>query len=107
MKSAAEQSGRSGGHRLGRKRGLDRDRLPAVVDYYRPIFGELRFNASGWAQVRCVFHVDQHASLTIHQGRGAFRCFACAARGGDVLAFEMLRTGADFKSAVRALGAWR
>jgi hypothetical protein len=90
-----------------RKRGFDRDRLTPVADYYRPVFGDLRFNASGWAQVRCVFHEEGHASLSIHRERGAFRCFACGARGGDVLAFEMLRSGADFKSAARALDAWR
>jgi hypothetical protein len=90
-----------------RKRGFDRNRLPLVADYYQPIFGQLRFNASGWANVRCVFHEDGHASLSIHRKRGAFRCFACGARGGDVLAFEMLRSRADFKSAARALGAWR
>jgi hypothetical protein len=90
-----------------RKRGFDRNRLPPVADYYRPVFGDLRFNASGWAQVPCVFHEDRHASLSIHRERGAFRCFACDARGGDVLAFEMRRFGADFKSAARALGAWR
>jgi hypothetical protein len=33
-----------------RKREFDRYRLPAVADYYRPVFGDLRFNASGWAQ---------------------------------------------------------
>jgi CHC2 zinc finger len=90
-----------------RKLGFDRNRLPTVADYYRPIFGDLRFNASGWAQVRCVFHEDGTASLSIHRERGAFRCFACGARGGDVLAFEMLRSGADFKGAAQALGAWR
>jgi hypothetical protein len=90
-----------------RKRGFDRNRLPPVADYYRPIFGDLRFNARSWARVRCVFHEDGHASLSIRRERGAFRCFACGARGGDVLAFEMLRSGADFKSAARALGAWR
>jgi hypothetical protein len=90
-----------------RKRGFDRYRLPPVADYYRPVFGELRFNASGWAQVRCLFHEDGHASLSIHREFGAFRWFACGARGGDTLAFEMLRSDADFKSAARALGAWR
>ena len=90
-----------------RKRGFDRNRLPTVTDYYRPILGELRFNASGWAQMRCVFHEDRHASLSIHRERGAFRCFACDTRGGDVLAFEMLRSVTDFKHAARALGAWR
>lgn len=101
---------RAAEHRPGRgmrRRGFDRTRLPPVADYYRPVFGELRFNVSGWMQVRCVFHEDRHASLSIHCGRGAFRCFACDARGGDLLAFEMLRTGADFKTAARALGAWR
>jgi DNA primase len=57
--------------------------------------------------VRCVFHKDGHASFSIHRERGAFRCFACDARGSDMLAFEMLRSGADFKSAAGALGAWR
>jgi CHC2 zinc finger len=90
-----------------RKREFDRNRLPTVAGYYQSIFGDLRFNASGWAQVRCVFHQDGTASLSIHRERGAFRCFACGARGGDVLAFEMLRSSADFKSAARALGVWR
>jgi hypothetical protein len=90
-----------------RKRGFDRNRLPTVADYYLPVFGDPRFNARGWAQVRCIFHEDGHASLSIHRERGAFRCFACGARGGDVLAFEMLRSGVDFKGAARALGAWR
>ena len=94
------------GHRR-RKGGLDPGRLPAVADYYRLVFGTLRFNATGWAQVRCVFHEDSHPSLSIHREHGAFRCFACGARGGDLLAFEMLHSGADFKTAVRALGAWR
>jgi DNA primase len=59
------------------------------------------------ASLTALFHEDGHASLSIHRERGAFRCFACGARGGDVLAFEMLRSGADFKRAARALGAWR
>lgn len=90
-----------------RKQGFDGNRLPAAIPYYQPIFGPLRFNASGWAQVRCIFHRDGHASLSIHRDRGAFMCFACGVCGGDVLAFEMLRSGANFKSAARALRAWR
>jgi hypothetical protein len=90
-----------------RKCGFDRNRLRTVESYYRPIFGPLRFNPSGWAQLGCIFHEDRHASLSIHREWGAFRCFACGARGGDLLAFEMLRSGTDFKSAARALGAWR
>ena len=101
---------RANGASLGRaecKRGFDVTRLPTVANYYQPIFGDVRFNASGWAQVRCIFHQDRHASLSIHCERGAFRCFGCGAHGGDLLAFEMMRSGANFKSATRALGAWR
>jgi CHC2 zinc finger len=89
------------------KCGFDRARLPAAITYYEPIFGSLRFNSRGWAQVRCIFHKDRHASLSIHRERGSFRCFACGARGADLLAFEMLRSGTSFKSAARTLGAWR
>jgi hypothetical protein len=37
---------------------------------------------------------------------GAFRCMACGARGGDVLAFFMQRHGVPFIAAAKALGAW-
>jgi hypothetical protein len=32
---------------------------------------------------------------------------SCGQKGGDVLAYEMKVTGADFLDAARALGAWR
>jgi hypothetical protein len=94
-------------HQQGRRERFDRSRLPDAAQYYSTMFGALRFNASGWAQVRCIFHDDGRASLSVHHERGAFRCFACNVRGGDLLAFEMLRSGADFKTAARALGAYR
>jgi len=89
------------------KRGLDRTRLPAAPDYYRSIFGELRPNGEGWAQVRCCFHEDNRPSLSVHTGRGAFTCFACGAKGGDLIDFVMRRDGLDFKGACKSLGAWR
>ncbi|NKC12146.1 MAG: molecular chaperone [Gammaproteobacteria bacterium] len=87
-------------------RGLDRECLPSVTEYFGPLFGRLRFNSGSWAQVRCVFHDDHHASLSIHRERGAFRCFARGVCGGDVIAFEMSKSDSDFKRAVRDLGAW-
>jgi len=90
-----------------RKRGLDRSRLPVPMDYYRAIFGELKPNGEGWALVRCSFHEDNRPSLSVHNGRGAFTCFACGVKGGDLIAFVMLRDGLDFKAACKALGAWR
>jgi len=89
------------------KRGLDRSRLPAASDYYQTIFGELRPNGEGWAVVRCCFHEESRPSLSIHSGRGAYNCFACGAKGGDLIDFAMRREGLDFKAACKALGAWR
>jgi hypothetical protein len=37
---------------------------------------------------------------------GGFRCMACGAHGGDVLAFHMQRYGLAFIEAAKALGAW-
>jgi hypothetical protein len=37
---------------------------------------------------------------------GGFYCFSCHARGGDIVAYLMLRDGIDFKNAAQLLGAW-
>jgi hypothetical protein len=37
---------------------------------------------------------------------GSFRCMACGASGGDVLAYEMQLTGGEFVDAAKSLGAW-
>jgi hypothetical protein len=82
-------------------------RLPHAEDYFATLFGPVRFNASGWALVRCCFHSpDNHPSMGIHRD-GGFKCHACGASGGSIINFEMLRSGTDFKTAVRDLGAQR
>jgi hypothetical protein len=66
-------------------------------------------NSNGYWQIRCPLHKDGHeqnASLSIHQVDGNFRCFACGAHGGDVLAFWMQLTCKSFKQAAQELGAW-
>jgi hypothetical protein len=64
------------------------------------------FNPAGWAKVHCVFHgPDKEPSLSIHRG-GGFRCFACDAKGSDVLEFEHLRTGRDRRAIAQSWGAW-
>jgi hypothetical protein len=66
-------------------------------------------NRAGYCLVKCPFHKngkEQHASLSIHQINGNYRCFACGAHGGDVLSLWMQYTGKPFKQAARELGAW-
>jgi hypothetical protein len=82
-----------------------RQRLPDPATYYRGVFERLgKMNAAGWSLVRCPFHPDQTASLSVQvvDARGGFTCFACGAKG-DLLAFHMRRTGLPFRDAVADL----
>ena len=82
-----------------------RDRLPTPADYYR----EQGLNLTGggeWKSAVCPFHDDTRPSLRVRLDTGAFRCMACGAKGGDVLAFHMQRHGLTFIEGAKALGAW-
>lgn len=61
---------------------------------------------TGWVTVKCLFHEDRTASLSINTENGGFCCHACGAKGGDVLAAHRLLTGDSFVEAAKALGAW-
>lgn len=79
-----------------------RDRLPNPAAYYAKVVSGLgTANAEGWAQGKCLFHEDTNASLSVHVGheRGGWRCFS-GCGGGDMVSFEMKRTGRSFKEAV-------
>ena len=84
-------------------------KYPDPVAYYEKIFGRLRFNSAGWAQVHCCLPShngpDREESLSLHCN-GGFNCFACGARGGDVLEHEHLPTGRDRRAIAQGWGAW-
>jgi DNA primase len=89
---------RSGGH-------FERTGLPEPVDYFEksgvPLIGR-----GSWRSALCPFHNDHSPSLRVNTETGAFRCMACGAKGGDVLAFHRKRYGLSFVQAARDLGAW-
>ncbi len=86
--------------------GFDRERLPDPCSYYELLGLVFRERRGAWRTTRCEFHGGKD-SMRINMHNGAFVCMAgCGARGGDVLAYEMARTGSDFITAARALGAW-
>jgi hypothetical protein len=93
---------------IQKKRQFDRSRLPLPVNYYTQQFPELKHKSlkSDWINVLCCFHNDTKPSLGIHLVSGGFYCFACQAKGGDVLAFHRLRYQLNFVEAVDLLGAW-
>lgn len=82
-----------------------RERLPQPFEYYQqqglPLIGN-----GAWRSAVCPFHDDSNPSLRVRVETGAFRCMACGAHGGDVLAFHMQRHGLRFSEAAQALGAW-
>jgi len=83
-----------------------KDRLPDPVGYYEAQGLKFRERKGKWRTTECRFHGGSD-SLRVNTQTGAFVCMAgCGARGGDVLAYEMAITGADFPTAAKALGAW-
>lgn len=95
----------AGGQRATMRR-FDRALLPSPSEYYARI-GITLIGKGAWRSALCPFHRDTHASLRVRVETGAFRCMACGAHGGDVLAFHRQRTGKGFVEAARELGAWR
>ena len=90
-----------------RRSELDRDSLPHPETYLRER-GLLIHRACGdWISIRCPAHKngdEAHASLRVSLRDGHFRCHACGASGGDIVALHRLMTGLGFREAVRDLG---
>lgn len=84
---------------------FDSGRLPSPAQYFSQI-GLKLLGRGAWRSALCPFHDDSTPSLRVRLETGAFRCMACGAHGGDVLAFHQRRSGLDFKRAAQALGAW-
>lgn len=84
---------------------FDRRNLPEPVGYYEAAGLVFRERRGKWRTTRCEFHGGSD-SMRINTESGSFCCMACGASGGDVLAYEMQATGAEFIDACKALGAW-
>jgi len=85
---------------------FERERLPEPCGYFEN--AGLRLIGRGlWRSALCPFHADHNPSLRVNSHTGAFRCMACGAHGGDVLAFHRMLHGLSFVQAARDLGAWQ
>ena len=52
----------------------------------------------------CPFHPDKHSgSFWVNLENGAFTCFSCGTKGGDIIAFTQQRDGLSFPEAVQKL----
>ena len=84
---------------------FNRNALPPTISYLEAQGITLK-GTGAWRDALCVFHPDKTPSLRINIERGSYRCMACGARGGDVLAFHMHRHGLGFVEAAKQLNAW-
>jgi DNA primase len=84
-----------------------RDLLPPARTFYEQVLGKLSRPRRGWSMGRCPFHESRSGkSFSVHVD-GAFFCFGCGVKGGDLVAFTRLRERCDFPTACKLLGAWR
>ena len=85
---------------------FDRTLLPEPTTYFENHGQKLTGPRSAkWKTTACNFHGGSD-SMRVNTASGAFVCMACGAKGGDVLAYEMQSTGADFVKVAKELGAW-
>jgi len=90
-----------------RSKSLDRNSLPSPRQYLSGR-GLLKYEPKGeWALICCPAHKggeERNPSMGVSLIDGHFRCHACGAKGGDVIALHRLITGLGFRDAVRDLG---
>jgi DNA primase len=90
----------------GRK-SLDRESLPIPLKYLTERGLLKRKPKAEWAAIVCPVHkggAEKNPSLNVSMTDGHFRCHACGASGGDIVALHQLVTGLGFLDAVRDLG---
>ena len=94
----------------GRKaacKSLDRATLPTPARYLTDRGLMKRTPRGEWVAISCPVHKggnESKPSLRVNLADGHFKCMACGASGGDVIALHRLITGVGFIAAVRELG---
>jgi hypothetical protein len=83
---------------------FDRERLPEPQTYFENAGLTLQ-GVGKWRSTACTFHGGTR-SMRVNLESGAWVCMSCGQKGGDVLAYAMATTGAEFAEAAKALGAW-
>lgn len=83
-----------------------REQLPDPASFFEAQGLTLQ-RGGKWRTTSCAFHGGSD-SMRVNIQTGAWVCMAaCGARGGDVLAYQMIAHDQDFITAAKALGAWR
>ena len=97
----------TGGKTRPARGALDRQSLPAPLAYLTARVLLARAPRGEWAAIRCPLHKageERNPSLRVSLIDGHFRCMACGASGGDLVALHRQITGLGFREAVQDLG---
>lgn len=77
------------------------------VDFYRAELPGMPALKREWGWTSgglCPFHDDTHAgNFRVNLCTGGFVCFACGAKGADIIAFTQLRHALSFPDAFRTI----
>lgn len=87
---------------------LSADFIKATInpqDFYAFQIPGLNVKRVGWVDGGlCPFHSDSNkGSFRVNTLSGSFKCFACGASGGDIIAFAIKFHAIDFKQAIQQL----
>ena len=86
---------------------FDKNNLPSAADYYSDQgLTVAKSGSKDWRRSNCPF-CQSRDNFNINLKSGGFHCWGCDARGGDLIAFQMMLHGQDFTQACKALGIWR
>ena len=86
---------------------LNRESLPTPLQYLTERGLLIRRLKGEWALITCPSHkngAEKNPSMSVNLPEGYFRCHACGAKGGDIIALHRLITGLGFRDALRDLG---
>jgi hypothetical protein len=79
--------------------------LPAATYYARALPGMPPPKRGGWVDGGlCPFHTDSHrGNFRVNLETGAYTCFACGTKGGDIIAFHREVNNLLFPEAINDL----
>jgi DNA primase len=96
------------GYANRRSRGaVDRSSLPSPASYLAQRGLLTRQGRRSYAEIHCPEHKsgeERHPSMLVDLTDGFYKCQACGAKGGDIIALHRLITGLGFNEAVQDLG---
>lgn len=60
-------------------------------EIFASIFPEIKYTSKKQLMVRCIYHPDQTASLSINLERGIYNCFGCGKKGNYKTLIKQLK----------------